>query len=113
MAALGSLADRALDQLKAGDYRGLAQSTEENFSLRRSLYGDEVVGARNIAMAELAKCRGFSAKFTGSGGALLCLRSDGINSWLRQEEEDSVIAEFATRGFSLVRIRLPLDERVE
>ena len=43
--------------------------------------GDAVVGTRNISMVELAGSFGLSAKFTGSGGAILCLRSDGTNEW--------------------------------
>ena len=43
--------------------------------------GDAVVGSRNISMVELAGSFGLSAKFTGSGGAMLCLRADGINEW--------------------------------
>ena len=43
--------------------------------------GDAVVGSRNISMVELAGSFGLSAKFTGSGGAILCLRADGINEW--------------------------------
>ena len=48
-----------------------------NFAMRRKLYGDAVVGAENIAMIDIAKVHGLSAKFTGSGGALVCMRSDG------------------------------------
>jgi hypothetical protein len=48
-----------------------------NFAMRRKLYGDAVVGAENIAMIDIAKEHGLSAKFTGSGGALVCMRSDG------------------------------------
>jgi hypothetical protein len=45
------------------------------------MYGDNVVGEKNIRMAELARSFGLSAKFTGSGGALICLRFDGSNIW--------------------------------
>ncbi len=78
MASLGQYADQARDCLLSGDAAGLAQLMEQNFATRRRLYGDEVVGAKNIHMVQLAAAHRLSAKFTGSGGALLCLRSDGL-----------------------------------
>ena len=63
--------------LEKQDIVELAILMERNFTTRRALYGDEVVGPLNIRMVQLAKDCGLSAKFTGSGGALLCLRSDG------------------------------------
>jgi glucuronokinase len=71
------LADQAVACLKTQDITGLAALVEQNFAMRRALYGDAVVGPLNIRMVQLAKDYGMSAKFTGSGGALLCLRSDG------------------------------------
>eukprot|EP01035_Chromulina_nebulosa_P017980 gene17980-23612_t len=46
---------------------------DQNFSIRRHLYGDNVVGYKNILAVNLATRYGLSAKFTGSGGALLCI----------------------------------------
>jgi len=60
---------------------GLAALVEQNFAMRRTLYGDSVVGSLNIRMVQLAQDYGLSAKFTGSGGALLCLKSDGSPGW--------------------------------
>ena len=55
----------------------LGELMKMNFSLRRKMYGDAVVGSLNIAMVDLAASLGLSAKFTGSGGALVCIREDG------------------------------------
>ena len=77
MQALGQLADEARESLERGDAVRLAALVERNFATRRMLYGDAVVGAKNISMVELAARHGLSAKFTGSGGALLCMRKDG------------------------------------
>jgi len=82
MKELGAYADQAIRCLETQNYSLLATLAESNFAMRRSLYGDVVVGEKNIRMVQLAKERGLSAKFTGSGGALLCLRSDGVNAWL-------------------------------
>ena len=81
MAALGSFADLAVDYLKARDFKSLAALAEKNFATRRRLYGDAVVGERNLRAVLLAASLGLSAKFTGSGGALLCLRTDGNSEW--------------------------------
>lgn len=77
MQTLGRYADQARACLEQRDAAGLAALVELNFAMRRQLYGDAVVGDKNIRMVALAKSFGLSAKFTGSGGALLCLRTDG------------------------------------
>lgn len=77
MKALGDLPIHALSCLRDGDIPGLAALVEKNFSIRRELYGDVVVGALNIEMVSLASSFGLSSKFTGSGGALICIRRDG------------------------------------
>ena len=65
MRRLGSLADEAVATLHAHNYAKLALLMEENFAIRRSLYGDEVVGRANIAAIELLRSFGFAAKFCG------------------------------------------------
>ena len=80
MMALGKLADSALECLLQKNAQGLAELIDRNFALRRELYGDGPVGALNISMVELARSLGLSAKFTGSGGALLCLQRNGQGS---------------------------------
>lgn len=77
MQALGSLADQAKEALLQRDYSTLASLMDQNFAWRRKLYGDSVVGSTNISVVDLAREKGFGAKFTGSGGAILCLRRDG------------------------------------
>ena len=77
MVALGKLADSALECLLQKNTQGLAELMDRNFAFRRELYGDGPVGVLNISMVELAVSLGLSAKFTGSGGALLCLQRNG------------------------------------
>ena len=91
MQQLGQLADQTLQLLQKRQQllqggnsaeaeacvQQLATLVEANFSTRRRLYGDAVVGAKNITVAATLHAHGLSAKFTGSGGALVCLRSDG------------------------------------
>ena len=77
MRELGSYADAAVSCLKEQRFKDLAVLMERNFAMRLKLYGAAVVGAKNLAMIELAKELGFSSKFTGSGGALVCLNKQG------------------------------------
>lgn len=77
MRELGTYADQALQCLKDMRFKDLAELMERNFAMRLKLYGADVVGRKNLQMINLAKELGFGAKFTGSGGALVCLRKDG------------------------------------
>lgn len=77
MAELGTYADQAALALQERRYADLAVLMERNFAMRLKLYGAAVVGAKNLQMIELASQLGMAAKFTGSGGALVCLRRDG------------------------------------
>ncbi len=77
MQTLGSYADAAKECVLTQTYEKLADLMDANFAMRRQLYGDEVVGKKNILVAELAQQYDMSAKFSGSGGALLCLRRGG------------------------------------
>ncbi len=109
MKELGSYADDALRCLLSPnrsviELRTLAQLMEKNFAMRRQLYGDAVVGALNIAVAEQLKQCGLSAKFTGSGGAFVCMRSDGENVWFDAAVEQDVADKMARLGFRFERI---------
>ncbi|MDB6119527.1 MAG: D,D-heptose 7-phosphate kinase [Verrucomicrobiaceae bacterium] len=63
-----NLAQRVRDMLVAGEAGNIGPLLNENFDLRRRLYK---IGAGNIDMVETARSVGASAKFTGSGGAIV------------------------------------------
>lgn len=54
--------------LETGDRKKLNQLINQNFDLRRSVMN---ISSKNIEMVELARSAGASAKFTGSGGAII------------------------------------------
>ncbi len=56
------------DALNTGDYEKMHQLINENFDLRRKTVR---ISQGNIEMVELARSTGASAKFTGSGGAII------------------------------------------
>lgn len=74
MKRLGQLADEAREAIAKGDSDTLADLMDENFAIRRRLYGVAVVGTSNLAAIELMRRHGFGAKFSGSGGACICVR---------------------------------------
>jgi glucuronokinase len=64
----------------------LASLMNENFDLRRAMFGDEALGAMNIAMVTTPRSVGAAAKFTGSGGAavVLCPKGDAQAAAMRE-----------------------------
>ena len=84
----------------------LGELMATNFATRRSLYGDGPVGQLNIAMVDLANTLQLNAKFTGSGGALVCIRKDG-QGWMSDEKEAEAKAAYLEHGFEFIRIQIP------
>jgi len=54
----------------------------------------------------LAKELGMNAKFTGSGGALLCIRVNS-SDWFSEDKERQIKHRFLEHGFEFVRILIP------
>lgn len=64
----GELADMALTTMAAHDWNSLSRIMDENFDLRAKLYK---LSDGNLRMVETARKAGASAKFSGSGGAIV------------------------------------------
>ena len=62
------LAQQTADLLVAGKGNQIAPLLDRNFDLRRETYQ---LSSGNLAMIEAARAAGASAKFTGSGGAIV------------------------------------------
>jgi glucuronokinase len=73
MLKFASLAAEAREALLARDVKRLAQLMDENFDTRRSIYQ---LPAAQVEMIEVARRAGASAKFAGSGGAILGTYTD-------------------------------------
>jgi glucuronokinase len=69
-----ALTDRGRDALMAGDWDALHEIMNENFDLRRQIMP---IAPENLRMVEVARSTGASAKFAGSGGAIVGLFKDG------------------------------------
>lgn len=51
------------------------------------MFGDEVLGAMNIEMVEIARRLGAASKFTGSGGAVVVFCPEGSSQASLLEDE--------------------------
>ena len=84
MKNIGDLADLGLEEATRRPYDGAssvaareavgtawASLFARNFDGRRKLFGDAALGRDNIRMVEIARECGASAKFPGSGGAVV------------------------------------------
>ncbi|KAJ3111183.1 Multidrug resistance-associated protein 1 [Physocladia obscura] len=87
MREMASLAVRARDALAANDTHTLAELMDRNFEIRRLVYGDRVVGARNLAVVNVAREFGYAAKFSGSGGCILGLWKGEVDEDLEKKKE--------------------------
>jgi glucuronokinase len=103
MCAVAALAARGRELLLpgAGAQQGaLAPLMDENFTLRRSMFGDTAVGAESLRMAEVARGAGAAAKLTGSGGAVVAAaRGDDFR-------EARLAAACAAAGLRCERVRV-------
>jgi mevalonate kinase len=109
MSSLGGVAEAGRAALERHDTQAFALIGElmgKNFGLRRKTYGDAVVGAKNLRAIELANAHGMEAKFTGSGGAIVCMRNeanaDGL--WFDGARELLIVDAFKSIGFQFERI---------
>jgi glucuronokinase len=73
MKRFADLTDRFRDALEAEDYGGVDEIINANFDLRRSIMN---LNPQHVRMVETARAAGASAKYTGSGGAIIGTYSD-------------------------------------
>lgn len=87
MQNFASLAARGRDALLARDYKLLAQLMNENFDTRRSIFD---LAPQHIRMVETARKTGASAKFAGSGGAVVGTYADDAAFHRLQKELEGI-----------------------
>ena len=109
MAKIAEVAAKARDALLASSasesdriarWRTLATLMNENFDMRRAMFGDEALGPRNIDMVMTPRRFGAGSKFTGSGGATVVMCPEGNNQW------ETVKAACEAKGFKTARVVL-------
>ena len=108
MATLGQYADEAKNALENGDAGALAVLMQKNFAMRRELYGDDVVGEKNIAVIMELERFGLAGKFTGSGGAIVCQRLNNEMNWFQEDKEKEISEVILDKyGFAFCRVHIP------
>jgi glucuronokinase len=88
-----NLAQRVRDMITAGDGDSIGPLLNENFDLRRRLYK---ISPGNIEMVETARDVGASAKFTGSGGAI-------VGTYTDDAMFDELKARLAPKGVAVLK----------
>lgn len=73
MAKLANLTEQALQAIDCENHQELAQIIDENFDIRRSICQ---LPSAQVQMVEIARSVGASAKFAGSGGAVVGTYTD-------------------------------------
>lgn len=68
------ITDTARIALMTGDWNTLGHMVDENFRIRQTIMN---IAPENLRMVEVARSTGASAKFAGSGGAIVGLYKDG------------------------------------
>ncbi|MAF36419.1 hypothetical protein CL622_04875 [archaeon] len=98
--AMRTFAQYAIDAnevLIKKDYTNFKELMNKNFELRRSLYGDVVIGKDNLEMIRIAKSFDCPAKFAGSGGAV-------VGMYDNEEQFKNLEEAYTNEGFSFVKV---------
>jgi glucuronokinase len=94
--------DAATDALASGNAAEFGALVNQNFDLRRQLYGDACLGMKNLHMIEIARRHNAAAKFPGSGGAILVVPMAGRTS---DDDLAAMQRELQSHGYVLIRLR--------
>ncbi len=99
MEKLAKLTDKAYQLLKVKKWDKLPDIFNKNFNLRRKIYGDKVIGKRNLEMIKLARDNGLCGKFSGSGGAI-------IGIWQTKKDFDKLKTACNEASYKLEKIKV-------
>jgi glucuronokinase len=99
MKTFGEYASECKEVLAQRDYERVAELINKNFDLRRKIFGDAVIGKRNLEMIQIARNHGCPAKFSGSGGAVIGIYKD----W---EQLRQLAKIYRAHGYQFVKIAI-------
>lgn len=77
----------------------ISKLMNKNFDLRRKIFGDKVIGAKNLEMIEIARSQGCPAKFSGSGGTIIGM----YRNW---EELNRLGKIYRENGFNFAQVTI-------
>jgi glucuronokinase len=71
MAKFANFVDITKKALVGGNQMEAIDLIDENFNLRRKLYGDLLIGEDTLMIINIARAHGHAAKLSGSGGCVI------------------------------------------
>ena len=89
--------------MENGDVERIKELMNQNFDLRRRIFGDIVIGSKNLEMIEIARRYGCPAKFAGSSGAVI-----GIYENLAQLQQ--LIQAYQDKDYKLIKLAIDEDQ---
>eukprot|EP00933_Yihiella_yeosuensis_P051473 TRINITY_DN49416_c0_g1_i1.p1 TRINITY_DN49416_c0_g1~~TRINITY_DN49416_c0_g1_i1.p1 ORF type:complete len:689 (-),score=118.68 TRINITY_DN49416_c0_g1_i1:103-2169(-) len=111
MKKFGEFAFEARKAIENRDHSKFADLVDQNFALRRSLYGDLALGQANLEMVEICKSCGCAVKFPGSGGAVLGVaRPTGEND-IGVDPLDQVQEALETANYVFCRLDFTMPDK--
>jgi glucuronokinase len=99
MRTFGEYASECKAALERRDFDRVGELMNKNFDLRRKIFGDRVIGEKNLEMIQIARELGFPAKFSGSGGAIVGI----YRTW---EELRQLAQVYREHGFEFVKVAI-------
>ena len=85
------------------DIERIKELMNQNFDLRRRIFGDIVIGSKNLEMIEIARRYGCAAKFAGSSGAVI-----GIYENLTQLQQ--LTQAYQDKDYKLIKLAIVEDQ---
>nr|CAB3254094.1 transcription factor protein [Phallusia mammillata] len=92
MKQFSDLTTQAWECVEKDDWVSFAKLMDQNFDLRKNIYGEKCLGQRNLEMIEIARKYSSSGKFPGSGGAVVGICHD-------EEKKVMLKKELQSKGF--------------
>mmetsp|Transcript_105739 Transcript_105739/g.341064 ORF Transcript_105739/g.341064 Transcript_105739/m.341064 type:complete len:627 (-) Transcript_105739:39-1919(-) len=97
MRTFAEYTDRGREALESRDWEALGRVMNDNFALRRKIYGDACLGKSNLEMAAVAQAEGVPVKLPGSGGAV-------VGMCTSEEQRDRVRKLYEDKGYVFVKL---------
>jgi len=92
------------ESLNEASREKLCDLLDANFNLRLKLLGEAVVGSHNVEMIKVVRDCGLACKFTGSGGAVICLPRSAFSMTTHELEQT-----LKAKGYGFAPVLLNFD----
>eukprot|EP00927_Polykrikos_kofoidii_P042980 TRINITY_DN37037_c0_g2_i1.p1 TRINITY_DN37037_c0_g2~~TRINITY_DN37037_c0_g2_i1.p1 ORF type:complete len:645 (+),score=77.34 TRINITY_DN37037_c0_g2_i1:124-2058(+) len=97
MRTFAEYTERGREAIERKDWPALGEVMNDNFALRRKVYGDACLGENNLAMIAVAQEIGVPVKFPGSGGAVVGMAHT-------EDEREKVKQIYEEKGYVFAKL---------